>query len=91
MTMNKAGLVAAVATRSGRSANSVKPIVDDVFAAMSAQLATGAGVRIYGFGTFTPHKVHEHPGVDPRDGRRIVVSARSKVRFKASPELKDRL
>ena len=66
--MNKAEMVDRLAARTGLSKSVAKEAVDDVFAAIGDALATGAEVRIVGFGTFGTRSRPARIGRNPRTG-----------------------
>ena len=85
--MNKAQLVEAV---SGSVCTKKEAIaaVETVLETIKKALKKKEAVTISGFGTFNIKRTKARMGRNPRNGEAIKISARNKVSFKASKDLK---
>ncbi len=64
-------------------------IVGDVLAVISAQLAAGNDVALFGFGKFEIVKRKAREGRNPQTGEKIAIAASTTVRFQPQKALKD--
>lgn len=87
--MNKAELVDAVAESADISKASAARCVDTVFERITSSLASGDGVTIVGFGTFSVKSRAARAGRNPRTGASIQIAASKLPGFKAGKALKD--
>ncbi len=86
--MNKQDLVTVVAERAGLGRSETIRAVDAVFEAITGSLATGAEVKLVGFGTF--HVTHRaaSSGRNPRTGEPMQLIARNQPKFTAGTGLR---
>ena len=88
--MNKKELVKVVSERIGMSQKDATEIVEEVFYAISEELANGGEVSISKFGKFLPVEVAEREARNPQDPEAtVVVPAHKRVKFKAASALKE--
>lgn len=86
--LNKAALVAKIATLSGTSHSTAAKVTDAFLAAVTSSLQSGEGVRLVGFGTFTLSACASRQRKNPRTGETITVPAKTALRFAPSKFLK---
>ena len=86
--MNKAELVSAVSESSGLSQSQVRTALDSILQAVSSALASGAEVRLVGFGSFTSAFRPAGPARNPRTGEAVRRPASRTVRFRAGEGLR---
>lgn len=86
----KEELVKDTARRAGVTQTVAKDVMNAVFEAVTAQLATG-DVRIGSFGTFKVSFRDGRVGRNPRTGEAIEIAASHAVKFSAAPALKARV
>ena len=87
--MNKAELIAVVASKSGMTKKDAEIAVASVFDTISETLASGEKVQIVGFGTFEVKERCERTGRDPRTNEVITIQASKAPAFKSGKALKD--
>ncbi len=87
--MNKADLVAAVATKAEISKKDAEAAVSAVFDSITAALADGDKVALVGFGTFDVKERAARTGLNPRTKEKIEIPASKAPSFKAGKALKD--
>lgn len=91
-TLTKADFVEAVYSQiGGLSRRDAAEIVDLLFEAIKETLSRGEPVKISGFGNFVVNEKKARIGRNPQTGRKIEISARRVLTFKASQVLKDQL
>lgn len=90
-TVNKADLVATVASQTELSKADTSAIVDAVFDAITAALKQGQEVRVVGFGTFHVTRRKASEGRNPQTGEKITIPESNQPKFKAGKGLKDAL
>ncbi|MBU0694419.1 MAG: HU family DNA-binding protein [Candidatus Omnitrophica bacterium] len=88
--MNKAQLIDAVAENTP-TRKEAQTAVEAVFESIKTSLKKADPVAISGFGTFKVKETKARTGRNPKTGETIQISAKKKVSFKASKELKDAL
>ncbi|MBF0143938.1 MAG: HU family DNA-binding protein [Magnetococcales bacterium] len=87
--MNKADIVAVVASASDLTKANADKVVDGVFDAITAALKAGDEVRLVGFGTFSVSDRPAKEGRNPRTGEKIQIAASKQPKFSAGKGLKD--
>ena len=87
--MNKGELVDAVAGAAGLSRADAAKAVDATLDAIQGTLASGGGVSLVGFGTFSVKARAARMGRNPRTGEAIQIAASNVPGFKAGKGLKD--
>jgi len=87
--MNKAELIAAVATSTGLTKADAEKATEAVFAAITATLKSGDEVRLVGFGSFSVAARAAKTGRNPRTGAEIQIAASKQPKFVAGKGLKD--
>lgn len=87
--MNKADLVAAVATKAEISKKDAEAAVSAVFDSITTALADGDKVALVGFGTFDVKERAARTGLNPRTKEKIEIPASKAPSFKAGKALKD--
>ena len=91
MSVNKADLVAKVATLSGMTQSAAAKATDAFIAAVTSTLQEGNDVRLVGFGSFSVQSRPARVGKNPRTGAKLDIPARAVPRFTAGKALKDAL
>ena len=66
-------------------------IIENVFACITDELATGRPVKISGFASFEPYSKKERVGRNPKNGKVYPICSRTVVSFHASPAFKKRI
>ena len=89
--MTKSELIQLVAKRTGVSRARAELVVNCVFDAMSESLATGDGIEVRGFGSFTVRDYRAYTGVNPKTHAPVHVEAKRLPFFRVGKELKDRV
>lgn len=88
--MNKNGLIAEVAARTGASKAEAGRVIDGLLGVIREAVARGERVSLVGFGTFERRRRNERIARNPRQPETpIVVPARDLPRFTPSKEFKD--
>ena len=85
--MNKAQLIEAVALKTC-SKKEAQTAVETVWDSVKSSLKKEEPVTISGFGTFKVKHTKARTGRNPKTGETIQISAKKKVAFRASKELK---
>lgn len=88
--MKKADLVEKIAEKTATKKEAAE-IVDTIWDTMKATLKKKEDIAISGFGTFKVKQTKARQGRNPKTGETIQISAKKKITFKASKELKDLL
>ncbi len=89
--MNKAELFSLIADKVGLSKRATEQIVDTVFDEIINALVTGDEVKLTGFGTFSVRTRAERKGINPQDGKEIIIPAGKTLVFRPSKLLKDKI
>jgi len=87
-SMNKAQLVAVVAEKT-ETKKQAQDIVDLILDSVKGSLKKREQVAISGFGTFKIKETKARMGRNPKTGESIQISAKKKVAFRVSKELKE--
>ena len=87
--MNKADLIAKVASDTSLPKAQATAAVDSVFGAIEGALKGGEEVKLAGVGTFTVAKRAASTGRNPKTGEAIKIPATKLPKFKPGKGLKD--
>ena len=87
--MNKAGLVDALAAKTGLTKKDVGRAIDALIEILTAELAAGNKVSLVGFGTFEARDREQRKGRNPRTGEEVLIPGRIMPVFRAGKALKD--
>jgi DNA-binding protein HU-beta len=87
--MNKQDLIDAVASTTGASKAAAREMVDAVIEVISDAVASGGGVQLIGFGSFTQSSRAARAGRNPLTGEAIKIPAAKTVKFTAGKTFKD--
>lgn len=87
--MNKQGLVASVAEKSGLTKKTAAAVVDAFIRTIKAELVSGGKVSILGFGTFEVRERRGRTGRNPRTGEPVAIPGRKVPVFRPGAELKE--
>ena len=87
--MNKAELVAAIATKTGESKKVSEALVNAFTEVVSDALKGGDKVQLVGFGSFEVRKRASRKGRNPQTKEEIKIPASKAPVFKAGKALKD--
>ena len=89
MSLNKTQLVSAVAETSGLTKVDAEKAVKSIIEAISKELASGGGVTLIGFGTFSVIQRAARIGRSPQTGEAIDIPSRKVPKFKPGKALKE--
>ena len=87
--MNKAELVAAIATKTGESKKATETAVNSFTEVVAEALKGGDKVQLVGFGSFEVRKRAARKGRNPQTKEEIKIPASKAPVFKAGKALKD--
>ena len=87
--MNKADLIAAVATKASLSKKDAEKALNAVIDTIEVALAEGDKIQLVGFGTFEVRAREARTGKNPRTGEAVAIPASKVPAFKAGKSLKD--
>ena len=87
--MNMEELAAKVAAATGNTVAESKKTTSAVFDVLRDALASGDGMVVKGFGSFSVTQRQARTGRNPRTGEPLQIAASKSVSFKASKALKD--
>lgn len=87
--MNKADLVAKVASQTGLTKKAAQDALEAFMDAVVGSVAKGDSVTLTGFGTFKASKRAERNGRNPQTGAVIKIPARTVPVFRPGKEFKD--
>jgi len=85
--MNKAELISALASRTGKPQTEVKAFLEAFTETVTETLKKGDKLTLVGFGTFDVQDVPARTGRNPRTGEPLQIKGKKKPRFKAGAEL----
>ena len=91
MALTKAEIAEALFNQLGLNKSEAPELVDLYFEEIRAALATGAQVKLSGFGNFDLRDKNQRPGRNPKTGEEIPISARRVVTFRPGQKLKARV
>ena len=86
--MNKAELVAELATALNIPKTHAANYVDTFLSTVSKALSNGDNVQLVGFGSFQVVQTSARKGRNPRTGEPLKIAAAKKVRFSVSSKLR---
>ncbi|MFE4036237.1 MULTISPECIES: HU family DNA-binding protein [Priestia] len=89
LSMKKAELIEAVASKSELTKQEAKKAVEALFETITTTLAKGEKVQLVGFGTFEVRERAERTGRNPQTGEEITIPATKVPGFKVGKELKE--
>jgi integration host factor subunit beta len=84
MTVNKLGLVDAVADVAQLTTAETETVVNTIFDAMAAALAKGDKIELRGFGSFHVRQRRPRAGRNPKSGSPVLVPAKRVPYFRPS-------
>lgn len=87
--MNKAGLIDAVADKTGTTKKDTAAAVDAVFKTIQETLGKGEKVQLIGFGNFEVRHRAARKGRNPQTKKTITIPASKTPAFRAGKGLKD--
>ncbi len=87
--MNKTELVKKIAEATGLSGVDSKKALDATMAAVKAALVAGDKVQLVGFGTFATKERPARQGVNPSNGSKIQIPAKTVVKFNPGSEFEE--
>jgi len=90
-SISKTDLVTHISCSSGVDKATVRKIFDSSLEAIKTILEAGQEVRLIGFGSFVPQKSKERQGLNLHTKEKITIPATTRLRFRTSQELKDRI
>ena len=86
--MNKAEFIDLVAEKLGGTKSDAAKAVDAMVDAITDVLASGADVRLPGFGSFEVRETPERQGRNPSTGEPVMIAAGRSAKFKPGSLLK---
>ena len=89
--MNKAALIAKMATDAGITKSAAAAAMDSLVDGITWSLKKGQRVTMVGFGTWGISKRKARTGRNPQTGETIKIKAKKAVRFKAGKQLEQTL
>jgi integration host factor subunit beta len=87
--MTKSELIDAVAQHTRVTKSRAEQVVNCVFESMTSSLASGDGIEIRGFGSFTIRHYPAYNGRNPRTGKPVSVPEKRLPFFKVGKELRE--
>ncbi|GHO52975.1 transcriptional regulator [Ktedonobacter robiniae] len=88
-TIGRQELSRRIAKQAKLSQKQASEVLEATLDAIREALQNGDEVRLVGFGSFKVRTSAERKGVNPRDGKEIVVPAKERVRFSPGKELSE--
>ncbi len=89
--MNKADLVAKVASKTGLTKKAAQDAMEALMDAVMSSVAKGDSVTLTGFGTFKASKRAARNGRNPQSGQVIKIPARTVPVFRPGKEFKEQV
>jgi DNA-binding protein HU-beta len=89
--MNKAELISALATKTGKPQTEAKAFLEAFTGTVTETLKSGDKVTLIGFGTFDVQDVPARTGRNPRTGEPLQIKGKKKPRFKAGADLTEKV
>lgn len=89
--MVQAEMITLIAQRCGVTRERAKETLDDLFAEIASEIASGAAVRLPELGALEAYPTAERPGRNPRTGAAITIAAGYRLKFRAHASLLQRL
>ena len=87
--MNKAELVAKVATKLDTAKTSVANVLEEVMASIKEAVKAGDKVSLIGFGSWEAKQKAARTGRNPQTGKEIKIKAKRVPKFSAGKEFKE--
>ena len=87
--MNKTELIEAVATRSPTTKTQTTAMLNELLEVIQETIASGNGVQLVGFGTFSVTERASREGRNPATGVNMTIPAQKVVKFKPGKALSD--
>ena len=87
-TLNRTDLVAAIATETGQSQNSVNGVLDALFSTLAKSVSDGTKVTIPGWLAVEQTERAARTGRNPQTGESIEIAASKSVKISAGSKLK---
>jgi integration host factor subunit alpha len=91
MTLTKDDLIQSLYDQAGFSKQKARTTVETVFELVKKALESGEDVLFSGFGKFIVKKKAVRRGRNPQTGQDLMLDARTKVTFRCSGILRDRV
>jgi integration host factor subunit alpha len=91
MALTKADMAERLYEELGLNKREAKELVEMFFEEIRSALASGANVKLSGFGNFILRDKSQRPGRNPKTGEEIPISARRVVTFRPGQKLKMRV
>ncbi len=91
MALAKADMAKSLFNELGLNKNEGRELVDLFFQELVTALADGEQIRLSGFGNFDLRDKSERPGRNPKTGKKVPITARRVVTFRAGQKLKARV
>ena len=91
MALTKADLVKRLFNVVGLNKREAKELVELFFEDIRRSLERGNPVKLSGFGNFNLRDKNQRPGRNPKTSKKIPITERRVVTFRASPKLKLKL
>lgn len=89
--MNKTEIIDATAEKTSQKKQEVRATIEAALQIISEAIIAGERVSIGGFGSFRIIQKKARVGVSPNTHTRIQIPAKKSVKFKASPEIADKI
>ncbi len=87
--MNKTELVKKIAEAAGLTNADAKKALDAATGSIKKALVAGDKVQLVGFGTFSTKQRPARQGVNPSNGQKIKIAAKTVVKFAAGSEFEE--
>ena len=87
--MNQKQLIAEMAVKAGVTEKVAAAVLKAFVGAVAKSMDDGLRVSVAGLGVFKRRLVKARAGVNPRNGRPVVIPAKKAVRLQIAPSLKD--
>lgn len=88
-TIGRQELSRRIAKQAKLSQKQAAEVLEATLDSIREALQEGDEVRLVGFGSFKVRKSAARKGVNPRDGKEIIVPAKERVRFSPGKELSE--
>lgn len=87
--MNKADLINVVVEKTGLTKKDTEQVINETLSAITATLAKGEKVQLFGFGNFEVRDRAARKGRNPQTGEEIEIPASKAPAFKPATALKN--
>jgi len=91
MALTKATMADKLFSDVGLNKREAKEMVDSFFEEIRLNLEKGEPVKLSGFGNFDLRDKEKRPGRNPKTGKKVPISARRVVTFRAGQKLRARI